>query len=207
MLDVCDLIYDAWEDVSERTVASSRIKADILPRCVVNNLIGIHGKVKREKDFIEPDDISAIVEKLSKINLYSPVDSVSCAEFIDAADLHRWVTIENEESIREVLVNKSFDFIENCLMKIIQANDEGEEASVDETPIVTKKLPPLSDVAQLFEGMEALAERAGVVAASEGLRPQSKPFSRPTESRREIEHGRRSFPNMLSKAPMPAMRS
>ena len=108
--------------------------------------------MKREKSFIEPEDISAIVEKVSKINQHSVSDSFSCAESIDAAHLRRWVTIEDEESIREVLVNLSFDVIENCLMGIIQANDEIEEASADETPIVTERLPPLSDVAQLFGG-------------------------------------------------------
>ena len=122
--------------------------------------------MKREKASIEPRDVSAIVEDLSKINLHSAMDSFSCKESIDAADLRRWVTIEGEEIIREVLVNESFDVIENCLMGIIQANDEVEEAFTDETPIVTEKLPPLSDLAELFEGVVALTERASVVAAS-----------------------------------------
>ena len=62
------------------------------------------------------------------------------------------MTIEDEESIREVLVNESFDVIDNCLMGIIQTNDEIEEAPADETSFATEKVLPLSDVAQYLRG-------------------------------------------------------
>ena len=159
-------------------------KAYILPRGTVNNLISLQGKVKREKYSIEPEDISAIVEKVSKRNQHSVSDSFSCAEFIDAAHLRRWVTIEDEESIREVLVNVSFDVIENCLMGITQANDEIEEASADETTIVSERLPPLSDVAQLFGGRGFSGKgrcRCGQPGASSGRANLSRGLPRAEE--------------------------
>ena len=53
MLGACDLILDAWEDVSERTLARCWIRADILPRGGNSKLISIHGKVKREKRLLK----------------------------------------------------------------------------------------------------------------------------------------------------------
>eukprot|EP00171_Calliarthron_tuberculosum_P003380 IDg3380t1 len=109
MLDVCDLIFEAWEDVSERTLARCWLKADILPRSTSNKLIGIHGKVKREKKFIEEVDILSIAEIFSKIQLSSTEDEASGAGVLTSVDLRRWVTIEDEKDVREALVNESFD--------------------------------------------------------------------------------------------------
>lgn len=52
VLDACDLVFDAWEDVSERTVARCWIKADIPWRCANSEMVGIHGKLKKEKNLI-----------------------------------------------------------------------------------------------------------------------------------------------------------
>ena len=49
MLDVCDLILEAWEDISDRSLARCWIKAGILPRGANSKLIGIRGKVKGKK--------------------------------------------------------------------------------------------------------------------------------------------------------------
>ena len=60
--------------------------------------------------------------------------------------------------------------------RITQSNSEIDDDSVDETPTVLEKLPPLADVARLFEGVEDLAQRTGLVSASEGLRRAKRAF-------------------------------
>ena len=76
------------------------------------------------------------------------------------------------------MVNDSFDVVEECLRgsPITQGNADIQEDSADEMPIVAEKLPPLADFAQLFEGVESLAERAGVDTACEGLRRAKRAF-------------------------------
>ena len=89
-----------------------------------------------------------------------------------------WVAIEEEEIVREALVNDSFDVVEECLRgsQITQGNAEFQKDSADEMPIVAEVLPPLADVAQFFEGVESLAERAGVNTACEGIRRAKRAF-------------------------------
>ena len=48
----------------------------------------------------------------SKIQLYSVEDVTSDGGLIDAAYRRRWVVIEDEESVREALINESFDAVE-----------------------------------------------------------------------------------------------
>ena len=53
MLDVSELVARTWEKVSERTIARCWMKASILPVGVHAYLVNMHGKVSRNKSYIE----------------------------------------------------------------------------------------------------------------------------------------------------------
>ena len=87
--------------------------------------------------------------KVVSLKTFSHVEDVaSGADFIDAVYLRRWITIKDEESVREVLVNDSLHAIEECLrgIPITQSNAKIQDGPADEMPIVAEKLPLLADV-------------------------------------------------------------
>ncbi|PXF40328.1 hypothetical protein BWQ96_09984 [Gracilariopsis chorda] len=179
MLDVCDLFFEAWEDITETTLARCWIKADILPRGANNKLIRIHGKVKKEKSVIEEEDISCLARLFARIQVdSSDFVTPSGDSRINVADIRRWVTIEEEDDVREAMVNESFGQIEEALLGVAGTENEAlnEADPVEEARQRTMLLPPLRDVAKLFEGVEDLAEKTGVLGASEGLRRAKRAF-------------------------------
>ncbi|PXF45036.1 hypothetical protein BWQ96_05209 [Gracilariopsis chorda] len=76
------------------------------------------------------------------------------------------------------MVNESFGQIEEALLGVAGTENEAlnEADPVEEAPRTPMLLPPLRDVAKLFEGVEDLAEKMGVLGASEGLRRAKRAF-------------------------------
>lgn len=176
MLDVCELLYEAWESISEKCIARCWLKADILPRDVQNKLTLLHGKVKKASKMVDDKDISKITALISEIRLHDPCNIGTDLLDVDEEDVLNWIDIESNAEVQEALVN---DCLEHMDEEVRQ--DEGqlhvtEQEAGEDLASGCSEVPSLIVVAQAFEGVEDLAARSGVTEASKALRRAKRAF-------------------------------
>ncbi|PXF44775.1 hypothetical protein BWQ96_05445 [Gracilariopsis chorda] len=83
MQDVCKLLKDTWNSISEKTIAQCWTKADIFLRSIQSILIMLHGKVKKRDKQVDDSGVAEIVELLSRIGLDDDDDAIPDPELFN----------------------------------------------------------------------------------------------------------------------------
>ena len=144
MLDVADLVKQAWEGVSEKTIARCWVKADILPRAVQGELQSVFGKVrglKRLDDEYEAQ-LGEIVDGLRSLKLGVARGS-DLSNRIDDCSLvvvEDWICVESCENVRNALVEEVFEEIESAFVSEEGGSlDMGEEQSDADANVMPRR--------------------------------------------------------------------
>ena len=118
ILDACEMIHEAWNEVSETTVARCWMKADILPRGIQAALSAIHGKVTGTRDPKKEFDILEISVDLSKLQLQASCDMARDLAEVCDEDIRKWIVIEDDYEVREALINDCLEAAEQTVTVI-----------------------------------------------------------------------------------------
>lgn len=133
MSDVCEMIYEAWKDISEKTVARCWVKADILPRGVQAAPEATHGKVSRNIDPKDEADISEISANLSKLQLMNQHEIARNLQEVGEKDILKWIEIEDDYEVREALVNDMFEAVEQRAPAVLGPQGGAESFEAQES--------------------------------------------------------------------------
>ena len=172
------MIHEAWNEVSETTVARCWMKADILLRGIQAAFSANNGKVTGTRDPKKEFDILEISVNFSKLQLQASGDTAKDLREVCDEDIRNWIVIEDDYEVREALVNDCLEAAEKTATVVTgpQGVPELFEAQEDEISVECEAVPPLPQVAKLFQEAENLALRTGVAKASEGLRRAKRAF-------------------------------
>ena len=174
MLDATELVGEAWEKISVATIARCWTKAKILPTEVQEALIMKHGKPSVREDVRRKrDELDRFAEILKKLQLDAPAGSDIADELIgvEINDVERWVEVEEDGEVREALVNDVLEGLEK--VRILESGVPSSAGKLEHRGNAedrVEEVPLPSEVQRAFREVEDLAQRTGVLDATDGLR-------------------------------------
>lgn len=179
MLNVAQLVKQAWDEIPERTIARCWVKADILPHAVESTLEAQYGRMPKGEiqDVEHRTQMAALrdVFRELKTSAHPSCDISEKLMYIDASDLQHWVSTEDAVDVKNAMANDAFTEFEQNFKNAAEAEAPSKEVVEEET--VTKKITSLAEIAAAFKEAEAYAEKAGVPAASDALRRAKRALS------------------------------
>ncbi|PXF45097.1 Jerky protein-like [Gracilariopsis chorda] len=178
MLDVCELLKEAWHSNSEKTVARCWIKADIFRHSVQSIFIIVNDKMKKTDKQMDEAGIAKILDLLSRIRLHDDDDAIPDAKIFNSSDVLQWVEIEDDAEVREAFVNGCLDTLEQETINAhaIAASADQQE-SQEKACSDCEDVPSHTEIAALFEEVESLVHRTGVRVDADAIRKPKRALS------------------------------
>lgn len=202
LLDVSELIDEAWDSLTVRTIARCWIKADILPRFMHHELIFEHGKptesLKRECYRREVEEISRLLEKMKMAYVEpSTIDENGDGYVMGLEEIVDWIDIEDNEVVQSAIVNDDMHDYLNSQVVGNELVNAPKVSEVDDEVVmqpVSSNSPTMIEVAERFKDVEKFVLSCGVEEASSKLRLAKRALMRAVQ-KREARKTRQSVVN------------
>lgn len=156
LLEVAKTVQKNWDEVSEMTICRCRIRSDVLPRPMSNELNAAYGRMRNTS---RSDDIKAIADQLSKLSLgIDRRDSldVQLQETVTEKDADYWLRPREQKEIQDALVHDDLNSITRE-----EKNDQSTEEHVgNESDEDISMEEPLPSRAALMNQLDQLEKAA-----------------------------------------------
>ena len=191
LLDVTEMVKQAWEEVFERKLARCWLKADILPRGMLFPLEQIHGKVKGKKlDEENKQELQKVTQMIKRMKLNEdcepPAPVMHSSDEVLESSLNEWIEIEESTVIQEAICNDAFDEYESDL----RYDSVGSSDIADDQPSAVegaeRRIKSLSEIADAFKSVEAFTSDVNVPSASDAIRRAKRNLIRSYQGQKKL---------------------
>lgn len=113
MLDVANLAKQAWDGITQETIARCWVKANCLPVSTNASITAVHGKVRR---IIDDEPSEDLVEAFRNLR-FSIEDSNptirAMPELVQNEGIERWLNIEENDEVSDAIISDITENIAN----------------------------------------------------------------------------------------------
>ena len=202
ILDVATPAKEAWENVSQMTLARCWMKASILP---AGHSAGINASEGRMQNASKTSDVQEVMNMLRNLPITEDVQQ----EFSDttllnanAGDISDWFHIEESAEVREAMVEDAVMRIDE--LAITDRKEEPEEGGDEDgnapDVAVVREVPSTSEIYALFQPLQNLAYDCNIPEAGAGLRRALNGFLSAIQQANAKKTRQVLIPEMLSRA-------
>ena len=186
MLDITELLKDAWDDVTVRTVARCWGKDKTLPRGLQADLVNEHGKNTLHGRRALDEDVRKLCTVLSELKVSAPDQSDIAQQMlsIDVQDMELvaiWAAVKEDSEVPPAMVDDCMEdggAEESCTGEEKDSSNGEESGERSESGGGGATVTSMGDVVRAFAQAERYCEAVLVTGASYHLRLASRALSR-----------------------------
>ena len=174
MIDVTEILKDAWDDVTGRTVVRCWVQANILPRCLQADLVNEHGKNTLHGRRALDEDVRKLCAVLSDLKVPVPHQSDIAQQlfYIDVQDMElvaNWVAVEEDSEVLQAMVDDCMEDVgdeEGCTGEEKDSKNGQESGEGSASGGGGATVTSMGDLVRAFAQSERYCEEVRVTAAS-----------------------------------------
>ena len=186
MLDVTELLKDAWDDVTLRTVARCWGKANILPRGLQADLDNEHGKNTLHGRRALDEDVRKLCTVILELKVSAPHQSDIAQQLLsvgvqDMELVANWVAVEEDSEVLQVMADDCMEDVGaegGCTGEEKDSSNGEESGEGSESGGGGATVTSMGDVVRAFAQAQRYCEEVRVTEASYHLRLAERALSR-----------------------------